>query len=298
MPIDRIDHVQLAMPVGGEAAARAFYSDLLGLPETPKPPHLARRGGCWFESERVKVHLGVEQDHRPARKAHPALLVTDLPDLVARLTEAAVELVTDEPLDGYDRVYAYDPFGNRLELLQPQHSARTGMTDTVPGEQRVAFDLEAYVRRVQEGGCFICGIVDGDPERPAHIVYRDDRHIAFLPNWHVLLGYVLVAPVDHVEAVAGDFTVEEYLDLQRLVHRVARTVTLTVPTERVYILSLGSQQGNAHVHWHVASLPPGVAYEEQQYAALMVETKGHLAMTPDEQSSLAQQLRSVIRTVD
>jgi len=155
-----------------------------------------------------------------------------------------------------------------------------------------------YVRRVQEGGCFICGIVDGDPERPAHIVYREDRHIAFLPNWHVLLGYVLVAPVDHVEAVADDFTAEEYLDLQRLVHRVARAVTLTVPTERVYILSLGSQQGNAHVHWHVTSLPPGVAYKEQQYAALMVETKGHLAMTPDEQSSLAQQLRSVIRTVD
>ncbi len=94
--------------------------ELLGLPEQPKPPHLAKRGGCWFESDTVKIHLGVEAEFRPARKAHPALLVTDLPTLVGRLRAAGVELVDDEPLEGYDRVYAYDPFGNRLELLEPK----------------------------------------------------------------------------------------------------------------------------------------------------------------------------------
>jgi catechol 2,3-dioxygenase-like lactoylglutathione lyase family enzyme len=115
-----IDHVQLAMPAGGEPEARDFYGVLLGLPEQPKPAHLAKRGGCWFESEAVKIHLGVDTDFRPARKAHPALLVSDLVTLVRRLRTAGVEIVDDEPLDGYDRVYAYDPFGNRLELLEPK----------------------------------------------------------------------------------------------------------------------------------------------------------------------------------
>jgi catechol 2,3-dioxygenase-like lactoylglutathione lyase family enzyme len=114
-----IDHVQLAMPAGGEAAARAFYGDLLGLPEVPKPPPLAARGGCWFESGPVKLHLGVEQDFRPARKAHPALVVADLPALRRTLDGAGVEVVDGEPLDGQDRMFAFDPFGNRLELLEP-----------------------------------------------------------------------------------------------------------------------------------------------------------------------------------
>ena len=120
MPVTQIDHVQLAMPAGEEAAARAFYTDLLGLPEKRKPPNLAKRGGCWFESETVKIHLGVEQDFRPAKKAHPALLVTDLRSLVRTMAQAGVRLVDDEPMEGYDRVYADDPFGNRLELMEPK----------------------------------------------------------------------------------------------------------------------------------------------------------------------------------
>jgi catechol 2,3-dioxygenase-like lactoylglutathione lyase family enzyme len=120
MEVRTIDHVQLAMPAGGEDGARGFYGELLGLPEQPKPPHLAERGGCWFESVTVKIHLGVEDDFRPAKKAHPALLVSDLRAFVRRLTDAGVEVVEDEPLDGYHRVYAYDPFGNRLELLEPE----------------------------------------------------------------------------------------------------------------------------------------------------------------------------------
>jgi len=111
-----IDHVQLAMPPGGEDDARAFYGGLLGLSETPKPAALAKRGGVWFESGAVKLHLGVESDFRPARKAHPGLVVRDLGSLVARLRDAGVEVV-DDALAGYERVYVSDPFGNRLELM-------------------------------------------------------------------------------------------------------------------------------------------------------------------------------------
>lgn len=119
MSVDGLDHVQLAMPAGGESDAKAFYEGLLGVPEVPKPPHLAKRGGCWFEAEAVKIHLGVEQDFRAAKKAHPALLVSNLPALVEKLVTAGVQVVDDEPLEGYDRVYAYDPFGNRIELMEP-----------------------------------------------------------------------------------------------------------------------------------------------------------------------------------
>lgn len=119
-----IDHVQLAMPAGEEAAAQAFYEGLLGVPRVPKPPHLERRGGCWFEHSlpngTVKIHLGVEETFRAARKAHPALLVDGLAALVERLEVAGVTVRDDEPLEGYDRVYVDDPFGNRLELLEPR----------------------------------------------------------------------------------------------------------------------------------------------------------------------------------
>lgn len=115
----RLEHVQLAMPAGGEDDARAFYSGLLGLPEVPKPAHLAARGGCWFEDAELKLHLGVDEDFRPARKAHPALLVAGLADLLDRLRAAGVRIVDDEPLEGYDRAYVDDPFGNRIELMEP-----------------------------------------------------------------------------------------------------------------------------------------------------------------------------------
>jgi catechol 2,3-dioxygenase-like lactoylglutathione lyase family enzyme len=119
MPIVGIHHVQLAMPAGREDEARRFYSVLLGIPETPKPEVLAKRGGVWFESSQVRVHLGIDEDFRPARKAHPALLVKDLPGLVDLLRKASVTVVDDEPVAGCDRVYVTDPFGNRLELMEP-----------------------------------------------------------------------------------------------------------------------------------------------------------------------------------
>jgi catechol 2,3-dioxygenase-like lactoylglutathione lyase family enzyme len=117
--IRAIEHVQLAMPPGEERAAAAFYESLLGIPEVAKPAHLAVRGGCWFERGELKIHLGVEADFRPARKAHPALLVSDLAALVDKLSVAGVAIVDDEPLEGYHRVYVSDPFGNRIELMEP-----------------------------------------------------------------------------------------------------------------------------------------------------------------------------------
>ena len=116
----RIEHVQLAMPRGGEDRARAFYSGLLGIPEVPKPPALAARGGVWFESGDVKVHLGVEPDFRAARKAHPAFLVRELDALAERLRGAGVAVTDDGLMPGYRRIYVADPFDNRIELLEPE----------------------------------------------------------------------------------------------------------------------------------------------------------------------------------
>ncbi|MGI9645793.1 MAG: GNAT family N-acetyltransferase [Ilumatobacteraceae bacterium] len=111
--------MQLAMPAGREDEAVDFYEGLLGIPRVPKPPHLAVRGGCWFERDDLKIHLGVDHDFISARKAHPALVVDDLPRLVERARVAGAALRDDEPLDGYHRVYLDDPFGNRIELLEP-----------------------------------------------------------------------------------------------------------------------------------------------------------------------------------
>jgi catechol 2,3-dioxygenase-like lactoylglutathione lyase family enzyme len=115
--------VQLAMPPGQEQRARDFYQGLLGIPEVPKPPELAKRGGAWFERGALKIHLGVEADFRPARKAHPALLVTDLKGLLLRLHAHDVHVVDDDPLEGYFRVFIADPFGNRIELMEPRDAA-------------------------------------------------------------------------------------------------------------------------------------------------------------------------------
>jgi catechol 2,3-dioxygenase-like lactoylglutathione lyase family enzyme len=118
MEIVGLDHVQLAMPAGGEAAARAFYADVLGLTEVAKPSNLATRGGCWFERGAVKIHLGIDQDFTPARKAHPGLLVRGLEALVVGLEARGFCVVRGEPIGAFDRVHVDDPFGNRIELLE------------------------------------------------------------------------------------------------------------------------------------------------------------------------------------
>ncbi|GAB5349873.1 VOC family protein [Alteriqipengyuania sp. 357] len=111
------DHVQLAIPRGGEDRARAFFVDLIGMREVPKPVTLSPHG-CWFEAGAVSLHIGVDPDFRPATKAHPAFLVADLEDLRTRLEAAGVACREDKPLAGYLRFFAEDPFGNRLEFMQ------------------------------------------------------------------------------------------------------------------------------------------------------------------------------------
>ncbi|PSJ59369.1 VOC family protein [Pseudaminobacter soli (ex Li et al. 2025)] len=122
MTITAIDHVQLAMPEGREEEARRFYEGLLDIPEVPKPPVLAARGGCWFELSIVKIHLGVEQDFVPARKAHPALVTDDLPALTRKLEAVGIPVTPDHALADTERCFVSDPFGNRIELIQ----GRTG----------------------------------------------------------------------------------------------------------------------------------------------------------------------------
>jgi catechol 2,3-dioxygenase-like lactoylglutathione lyase family enzyme len=118
MTLLAIDHIQIAMPAGRETAARAFYAGVLGLMEVEKPAALAGRGGCWFESGGIKVHLGVDPDFRPAQKAHPAFLVDDLQALERKALDAAATVRRDVALEGYDRIHVFDPFGNRIELMQ------------------------------------------------------------------------------------------------------------------------------------------------------------------------------------
>jgi catechol 2,3-dioxygenase-like lactoylglutathione lyase family enzyme len=112
-----IDHVQLAMPRGEEQSARHFYGDLLGMEEIAKPPELAKRGGCWFQSGAVQVHLGVEEDFHPAKKAHPALRCRDYDALTSRLRAGGVELTEDASIPGVRRCHVFDVFGNRIELI-------------------------------------------------------------------------------------------------------------------------------------------------------------------------------------
>lgn len=113
-----IHHVQLACPPGTEDALRRFYRGVLGLAEVAKPPALAARGGCWFRGDGIELHLGVEQDFRPARKAHPGLLVPDLDSVADRLRAAGYPVSFDDDFPGMRRFYSEDPHGNRLEFLQ------------------------------------------------------------------------------------------------------------------------------------------------------------------------------------
>lgn len=113
-----IDHVQLTMPAGGEALARKFYGEVLDLTEIPKPPNLAVRGGVWFQCGSLQLHLGVEANFHPAKKAHPALMVLDLDHFLGKLSAAGHEIKFDEPLVGFNRAFTFDPFGNRIELME------------------------------------------------------------------------------------------------------------------------------------------------------------------------------------
>jgi len=173
------------------------------------------------------------------------------------------------------------------------HTGRSG-SDCGVAYPRIPFDRDAYEQRVRAdstgGRCFICSIANG--ERSDHfVVFRDEVCVAFLARFPTLVGYTIVAPVEHRTGVVGSFTESEYVELQRRVHRLGSAISVSVPTERLYVLSLGSHQGNAHVHWHLAPLPPGVPYREQQFAALMTE-RGQLDIPDDDLAALAARIRA------
>lgn len=152
-------------------------------------------------------------------------------------------------------------------------------------------DFEALRERLGDR-CFICELLAGNPDFAHHMVYEDDTAIAFLNRYPSLYGHTLVAPRRHLEQVTGDFAPDDYVALQRVVHTVGEALRAVVPTERLYVLSLGSAQGNRHVHWHLAPLPPGVPFEEQQLAALHTD----LVLDPsdEELADLAARLREVL----
>jgi diadenosine tetraphosphate (Ap4A) HIT family hydrolase len=154
---------------------------------------------------------------------------------------------------------------------------------------RKPFDLDSYVERIQKSPCFICEMIAGRLDGN-HIIQQNDEYIIFLNKYPVLHGYVLVAPLKHKEQVTGDFILEEYLSLQRVIYETAEAVRKTIQPERVYILSLGSQQGNRHVHWHIAPLPFGVPFHEQQLEALKSEN-GILDLADEEMKNLARKIQ-------
>ncbi len=119
-----IDHVQIAMPAGGEAQARSFYSDLLGLEEVAKPPVLAARGGAWFERDSMRIHLGVDPSFKPASKAHVAFLVEDLNAFSETIRTAGLPVRNDDAIEGVSRFFTEDPFGNRIEIMQTPDMTR------------------------------------------------------------------------------------------------------------------------------------------------------------------------------
>jgi diadenosine tetraphosphate (Ap4A) HIT family hydrolase len=158
---------------------------------------------------------------------------------------------------------------------------------------RAPLDAEGH-RQEATGPCRLA-----EMEPPSReVVFRDERHLVFLNRYPTLEGYVLVAPVKHREQVVGDFTLEEYLLLQTLIFRIGRAMSMTVPTERLYLLSLGSQQGNRHVHWHVAALPHGTAFEDQQLAALATEHRGYLRIPEQDRDEFAARLRAAMERSD
>ena len=125
-------------------------------------------------------------------------------------------------------------------------------------------NMEAILRGFRTRPCFVCEMVSGNMRFPGNVIREDDRTLVFLDAYPRAYGYTLVAPKEHREQVTADFAMEEYLEIQKLLYRVTEAVREEVGAERMYLYTFGSKEGNAHVHWHVVPLPPGVPYEDQQ----------------------------------
>ena len=148
--------------------------------------------------------------------------------------------------------------------------------------------------RPGRGSCFICKFIDQVPGYEHVVVYETKNAVAFLNKIPTLFGYVLIAPKKHLQQVTGSFTLSKYLDLQQFIYQVSEAVRTVLQPERVYVLSLGSQSANAHVHWHIAPLPHGVPLEEQQYYALMHEN-GAIETNMQEMEQYAMKVRNELR---
>jgi histidine triad (HIT) family protein/ATP adenylyltransferase len=155
-------------------------------------------------------------------------------------------------------------------------------------------DIEAYTERTRNGPCFVCALVAGEPGFEHEVLFEDGDHVAFLDRYPTLPGRTLVAPKAHVEHVVRDLDEAAYLRTMLVVREVALAVEAAFGPERTYLLSLGSQQGNSHLHWHIAPLPSGVPYEEQQFHALMTEN-GILGTGPAERAVEAERVREALR---
>lgn len=156
--------------------------------------------------------------------------------------------------------------------------------------KRQAFDINAYLRQCETDPCFICEMVSRNSKEQYRIIYENESTIVFLNKYPTLYGYTLVAPKIHLENSIEDFSIEEYLSLQRIIYWVAQAVKQVTPTERIYLFTLGSQQGITHIHWHIAPLPPGVPYKEQQLEAINFK-RGIIKISKEEMTSLAKQIR-------
>jgi diadenosine tetraphosphate (Ap4A) HIT family hydrolase len=139
--------------------------------------------------------------------------------------------------------------------------------------------------------CFVCEIVAGRAAQQHHLVYEDAVAIAFLNRFPTVEGYTLVAPREHREQVTADFERDEYLALQAALHRVGEAVRRAFGAERLYLLSLGSQQANRHVHWHVVPCPPGLPFDRQQLA-LLDWSDGVLDLTEEDMAAIAGRIRA------
>jgi diadenosine tetraphosphate (Ap4A) HIT family hydrolase len=157
------------------------------------------------------------------------------------------------------------------------------------GFERYHPDAEALHHGFRTGPCFVCTMVQGEIRSPENIIYEDQEALVFLDAYPRAYGYTLVAPKEHREQVTADFTMEEYIDLPRLVYRVSEAIREEVRAERMYLYTFGSKEGNSHVHWHVVPLPPGVPYEEQQ-GAWASWSKGVLKIPKEEMASLAERI--------
>jgi diadenosine tetraphosphate (Ap4A) HIT family hydrolase len=150
--------------------------------------------------------------------------------------------------------------------------------------------LEKYLADAR-ARCFLCDLASGTPEHPHHMLYEDARTIAFLNRFPTVEGYTLVAPREHREQVTRDFSPNEFVELQRVVHRVGDAVRSAMGAERIYLLSLGSQQANRHVHWHVVPCLPGLPYERQQLA-LVDWSSGLVDLSEEDMARTAARIRA------